>query len=107
MPGREIETAIGGNAHLPDTERPSEHVRTPGLPPDEVDMIDEKAFAGGRPDAIERPYDPGGLGEINDQPERSRAARPEGYEPLRDGPPHDIAGGPATPNFERGGRGKS
>ena len=86
MRGNEIETAIGGNAHLPDTERPSEHVRAPGLPPDEVDMMDEKAFAGGRPDAIERPYDPGGLGEVNDQPERRRAARPEEDDPAGGGP---------------------
>jgi hypothetical protein len=100
-----IETAVGGNAHLPATEHPSEYVRSADAPPDEIDAINEKAFAGGRPDALERPYDPGGLSEVNDQPERRVEASPAGYEPRRDGPQHGIEGGPSVPNFDRDRKG--
>ncbi|HEY0525131.1 MAG TPA: hypothetical protein VGD08_17190, partial [Stellaceae bacterium] len=46
------------------------------LPPDEVDTINEKAFVASGD--LERPYDPGGLSDLNDQPERRNQARPEG-----------------------------
>lgn len=95
------ETAVGGNAHLPATEHPAEHRRPASAPPDEIDAINEKALAGGTPDAIERPYDPGGLSEVNDQPERRAEASSAGYDPVRDGPPHGIEGGPSVPNFDR------
>jgi hypothetical protein len=103
MPGNNsgIETTVGGNAHLPATERPSEHRRPAGVPPDDIDVINEKVSAGAMPDAIERPYDPGGPSEINDQPERRNDASPTGYDPARDGPQHAIIGGPSVPNFER------
>jgi hypothetical protein len=76
MSRRPVDVAIGGNAHLPATEHPSETKENPSLPPDEIDTINEKSFVAG--DGLERPYDPGGLSETNEQPERRNQARPEG-----------------------------
>jgi hypothetical protein len=76
MSRRPVDVAIGGNAHLPATEHPSEQKQTPSLPPDEIDIINQKSRVAS--DDLERPYDPGGLSDMHDQPERRNQARPEG-----------------------------
>jgi hypothetical protein len=62
--------------------KPRETPRRRGddLPADEVDTMRQKAAAVApeRAESVhETPYDPGGLGEINDQPERRNQARSE------------------------------
>lgn len=68
-------------ANPPDQPTREKRRATSALPPDEIDTMQEKAalFADQHPDEpLERPYDPGGLSELNGPEEHQKQASADG-----------------------------